>query len=261
MKDNHTQLHLPELKDTFSDRAFITKNELRSFYRAHAKDFTEQFFRRVLYALEKKQILVSLGSGMYAFKEQASRKRMFFHSPTKKLSSIHQILQKTFPYLDYLCWETSILHEFMIHQPGQNLIVVEAEKDACESVFNRLMEEYTGRVFLNPTRSMMENYVLPQPSPVIVLPLISESPRTTHDNIPLPKLEKILVDILVDENIFFAFQGVELSNIYENAFATYWLNQRTMFRYARRRKASKTLQEFIQSKTRIELVTQGKNKQ
>jgi hypothetical protein len=69
------------------------------------------------------------------------------------------------------------------------------------------------------------------------------------------------VDILVAENIFFAFQGVELSNIYENAFAAYWLNQRTMFRYARRRKAGKTLQEFIQSKTRIQLVTQGKNKQ
>ena len=261
MKDTAIQLHLPELQATFSERVSVAKNDLRSFYRIRTKDFNEQFFRRVLYALEKEQILIPLGSGMYAFKEPEVNKRKFLHSPSKELSSIHPILQKTFPYLDYLCWETRILHEFMTHQPGQNLIVVEAEKDACESVFNRLMEKYTGRVFLDPTRSLMENYVLPQASPIIVLPLISESPRTTNNNIPFPKLEKILVDILVDKNIFFAFQGAELSNIYENAFNTYWLNQRTMFRYARRRKAWKTLQEFIQTKTGIQLETKRTSKQ
>lgn len=261
MKDTSTLLHLPELKAAFSERVSIAKNELRSFYRIRTQDFNEQFFRRVLYALEKEQILVPLGSGVYVFKEQEVNKRKFLHSPSKELSSIHQILQKTFPYLDYLCWETRILHEFTTHQPGQNIIVVEAEKEACESVFNRLMEKYTGRVFLNPTRSLMENYVLPQASPIIVLPLISESPRMTHNKIYFPKLEKILVDILVDENTFFAFQGAELSNIYENAFNTYWLNQRTMFRYARRRKAGKILQEFIQTKTGMQFETKRKGKQ
>jgi hypothetical protein len=39
------------------------------------------------------------------------------------------------------------------------------------------------------------------------------------------------------------------------------LNQRTMFRYARRRKAEKTLQEFIQTKTGIQLETKRKSKQ
>ena len=261
MKDTSTLLHLPELKATFSERVSIAKNELRNFYRIRTQDFNEQFFRRVLYALEKEQILVPLGAGMYAFKGQEVNKRKFLHSPSKELSSIHQILQKTFPYLDYLCWETRILHEFTTHQPGQNIIVVEAEKEACESVFNRLMEKYIGRVFLNPTRSLMENYVLPQASPIIVLPLISESPRMAHNKIYFPKLEKILVDILVDENIFFTFQGAELSNIYENAFNTYWLNQRTMFRYARRRKAGKILQEFIQTKTGIQFETKRKGKQ
>ncbi len=261
MKNTYTQLHLPELKSTFSEHVSIAKNELRSFYRMRTDDFNEQFFRRALYALEKEQILVPLGSGMYAFKEQEVKKRKFLYSPSKELSSIHQIIQKTFPYLDYLCWETMILHEFMTHQPGQNLILVETDKDACESVFNRLMEKHTGRVFLDPSRSLMENYILPQASPIIVLPLTSEAPRTTHNNIPFPKLEKTLVDILVDKNIFFAFQGAELSNIYENAFNTYWLNQRTMFRYARRRKAGKTLQEFIQTKTGIQLEMKRKSKQ
>lgn len=261
MKDTSTQLYLPELKATYSERVSIAKNELRSFYRIRTQGFNERFFRRVLYALEKEHILVPLGSGMYALKGQEVNKRKFLHSPSKELSSIHQILQKTFPYLEYLCWETRILHEFMTHQPGQNSIIIESEKDSYESVFNRLIEKFAGRVFLDPTRSLMENYVLPQASPIIVLPLISESPRTTHNKIPFPKLEKILVDILVDENIFFAFQGAELSTIYENAFNTYWLNQRTMFRYARRRNAEKIVQEFIQTKIGIQLEVKRKSGQ
>ena len=197
---------------------------------------------------------------MHLKNKQLTRESFFTHHLRSFLQFI-KFFKKRFHTWTTYAGKQEILHEFMTHQPGQNLIVVEAEKDACESVFNRLREKYTGRVFLDPTRSLMENYVLPQASPIIVLPLISESPRTTNNNIPSPKLEKILVDILVDENIFFAFQGVELSTIYENAFNTYWLNQRTMFRYARRRKAGKTLQEFIQTKIGIQLETKRKSKQ
>jgi aminoglycoside N3'-acetyltransferase len=60
MKDTSTLLHLPELKATFSERVSIAKNELRNFYRIRTQDFNEQIFRRVLYALEKEQILVPL---------------------------------------------------------------------------------------------------------------------------------------------------------------------------------------------------------
>lgn len=262
MKNIHSQLPIPELKAIFSGYATIPKNDLRNFYRTRAQNFTELYFRRVLYALEKEHVIVPTGAGMYVFKEQeANRRGKFSHTPSKKLSSAYQILQKAFPYLDYLCWETSLLHELMTHQPGKNLIVIETEKDACESVFNGLREKYNGRVFLDPDRSMMEKYVLPQADPMIVIPLISQSPRMTDSGIPFPKLEKILVDIFVNEDIFFAFQGRELSNIYENAFTAYWVNERTMFRYASRRKAGARLREFIQKKTKIQLVLHKENDQ
>lgn len=260
MKTIHSQLQTPELKAFFSSHGTIPKNDLRNFYRTHVQNFTEQFFRRVLYALEKEKVLVPMEAGMYTFKEQeSSRKENFSYRPSKKLSAAHQTLQKAFPYLDYLCWETSLLQEFMTHQPGQNLIVIEAEKSTCESVFNGLREKYNGRVFLDPDRSMMEKYVLTQADPMIVIPLISQSPRMTNSGVPFPKLEKILVDIFVNEDTFFAFQGKELSNIYENAFATYGVNEKTMFRYAGRRKADARLREFIQKKTKIQLTLHKEN--
>ena len=260
MTNTHPQLQIQELKSVFSGHGTISKNGLRNFYRTHALNFTELFFRRVLYALENEQVIIPLGAGVYAFREQEdSPRKKFSHTPSKNLSSTHQFLQKTFTYLGYLCWETSLLHEFMTHQPGRNLFIIQPEKDACESVFNGLKEKYNGRVFLNPDRSMMEKYVLPQADPIIVIPLISQSPHMTEGGIPFPKLEKILVDIFVDEDIFFAFQGRELSNIYENAFAAYWVNERIMFRYAGRRKADARLREFIQKKTRIQLVLHKEN--
>jgi hypothetical protein len=262
MKTIHSQLQTTELKTIFSGHSAIPKNELRNFYRTHAQNFTEQFFRRILYALEKEQVFVPIGAGMYKFKEQeANRKGKYSYSPSKKLSSAHQTLQKAFLYLDYLCWETSLLHEFMIQQPRQNLIIIEAEKDACESVFNGLREKYHGKVFLDPDRSIIEKYILPQADPMIVIPLISQSPRMTNSSIPFPKLEKILVDIFVNEDIFFPFQGRELSNIYKNAFAAYWVNERTMFRYASRRTANARLRKFIQRKTKIQLVLHQESSQ
>jgi bifunctional DNA-binding transcriptional regulator/antitoxin component of YhaV-PrlF toxin-antitoxin module len=71
------------------------------------------------------------------------------------------------------------------------------------------MEKYSGRVFLKPTRSIMEMYIPHQTDPIIVIPLISQSPGTSHKGIPFPKLEKILVDTFADDNIFYAFQGEE----------------------------------------------------
>ena len=259
MKNIPTPLQIPALRNVLSGRTTIPKTELRNFYQAQSPSFNEQLFRRALYALEAKGILLPLGAGMYAVKEKTSSKAYFSYTPSKQLSSLDQVLRRAFPYLDYLCWETSLLHEFMTHQPGQSVYIVEVEKDACESVFNRLREKFSSRVFLKPTRNIMEMYVLHQTDPIIVIPLISQSPSTSHKGIPFPKLEKILVDTFADDNIFYAFQGEELSNIFTRVFDTYWVNERTMFRYASRRKTGKKLAEFIHKKTKIQLALQEKN--
>ena len=69
------------------------------------------------------------------------------------------------------------------------------------------------------------------------------------------KLEKILVDIFSDEDRFFIFHGQEMINIFDNAFSNYWINTKTLFRYAGRRKAAERLKHFINSETQIKLAT------
>jgi len=152
-----------------------------------------------------------------------------------------------------MLWETSLLHEFMLLQPGQNFTILEIEKDACESAFNFLSQEYPGRIFLAPDRSIMERYVLPQPDSILVFRLVTESPGRDVKGIPFPRLEKVLVDIFVEDDIFYFLQGEELVRIFENAFSSYWISERTLFRYARRRKASQKLRQFIFERAKVEL--------
>lgn len=55
-------------------------------------------------------------------------------------------------------------------------------------------------------------------------------------------LEKILVDILIDENLFSAQQG-ELDYIFEVAYQKFTINESKMKRYASRRNRDKELEK------------------
>jgi hypothetical protein len=100
--------------------------------------------------------------------------------------------------------------------------------------------------------------VHPVRPPVISLPdspdsQITQSPRKTVLGIPFPRLEKILVVIFVDGNKYYYFQGEKLARIFENVFSMYWINEKTLFRYAGRRMAREKLRQFIREHTQIEL--------
>jgi hypothetical protein len=257
MRENDDKICEAELRNTFSSFQSVQKSDLRNFFIQHSQAATEQSFRRFLYKLEKLQIIAPIGAGVYAFNGQTSlmttKKKRFSPGWSQDLGKLNEMFLKAFPYARYLIWETRLLHEFMLLQPGQNFYILETERDVCESAFNFLSREYSGRTFLDPTRVTMERYVLPQPDSILISRLVSESPKRIVRGIPFPKLEKILVDIFAEEDIYYFFRGEQLARIFENAFSTYFVSEKTLFRYARRRKVSAKLRQFIREHTQIEL--------
>ncbi len=223
----------------------------------HSQPATEQAFRRFLYGLEKQQIIIPIGAGIYAFHDKPSqptaKKKNFSPSWSPELLTLNEIIRKAFPYIQYLVWETKLLHEFITHQPGQNILIVQPEKDICETVFNHLSILYPSKVFLEPDHEMMTRYVLRQPNNVIISRLITQSPKKINSELPFPKLEKILVDVFVDKDMFYFFQGKGMIQIFENAIASYWVNEKTLIRYAGRRGASLPLRRFLQEKIQVNL--------
>jgi len=254
---NDLNLHLAELKSAFSGRRFFGKAELRNFYQVHSPALSDKAFRRILYALETRSLILAVDAGVYKLPNgQASlqKQKPFVPTISPELRELNDAVKAAFPYVEYLLWDTQALHEFMLHQPGRSQAILETEKDATESIFNFLYPRHTGRVFLKPDRLTFERYVLPQSKSIIVTSLITQSPRQEVESLPVPKLEKILVDVFTDEQIFYVFHGEELVHIYETAFGRYQVSQKALFRYAGRRKADQKIRDFIQHETNIQLI-------
>ena len=254
------RLHLQELTKAFSSQRFFRKTELREFFRSRLPDLTGNEFRRVLYALEKRGLIRKVDRGVYVWGKDRQNTR-----PTEKyipafsdgVKTLCSLIKENFPFLDFLIWETRILHEFMLHLPGQNQIILETERETEESVFNFLSDRRMGEVFLQPDRQMVERYILPLPESVIVSTMITQSPLRVVEGIPSPKIEKILVDVFAGDDKFFVLQGQELVHIFNAVFERFMISEKTLFRYAERRKIGQRLSTFINQETDIQLIQFG----
>jgi hypothetical protein len=243
----------------FSGQKFFGKADLRNFYQARSPALSEKAFRRILYALETRDLITSVDTGVYVLTSGHTKSRIpkkFSPTFSLELRELNDAAKTAFPYAEYLLWETRVLHEFMLHQPGQSQIILETETEVAESVFNFLNARFEGRVFLQPDRVTFERYILPRSDSIIVTPLFTQSPHQRVEDIPTPKIEKILVDIFTDEEIFYVFHGEELTHIFETAFEHYQVSQKTIFRYAKRRNADRKIRDFLQQKTNIQLIQQ-----
>jgi hypothetical protein len=257
MKTNKSTLSISKLLDTFSQRELVRKVELRNFYDLEIPELTEQTFRRILYFLEKERCIIPLGAGIYGLSNPSlpSNKNKFVPDLSLAAQELSADVRRTFPYTQYLTWETRVLHEFMIHQPGQNQIILEIEKDAAESVFHKLNELLPGNIFLEPDKTTFERYVMNSPGSILLLHSFTQAPTIKSEGVVTARLEKILVDIFSDEDRFYIFHGQEMIHIFENAFSRYWINPKTLFRYAGRRRAAEKLRYFLNIETRINLST------
>ena len=63
--------------------------------------------------------------------------------------------------------------------------------------------------------------------------------------VPVATLEKIMVDLFADENLYHFYQGSELINIYEKILERYSINFTKFFSYAIRRKKEQEIKQFM----------------
>ncbi|RLD85139.1 MAG: hypothetical protein DRJ07_03660, partial [Bacteroidetes bacterium] len=116
------------------------------------------------------------------------------------------------------------------------------EKDAVEQVFNKLNESIKN-VFLDPDTEIFERYIHNVNEAIIIKTLVSESPLRKVHKIKIPSLEKLLVDMLIDVDVFAAQQG-ELEFIYKTSFKKFQINKNKMKRYAIRRNREKRMKKL-----------------
>lgn len=215
-------------------------SDITEFYRSFEGDLKKSTINWRVYKLVHDGILERIGRGTFKIR----KRNKFLPEIAKSLRSIHQRVKTNFPYAEICSWNTSVLNQFMVHQPARFFTLVETEKDVVQPVFHQLKES-TLHVFLNPGKELLENYLSDQKDAIIVKPLISESPLLQTEKIVTATLEKILVDIYCDKELFTAFQGSELRRIFKEAFHRYTINEKALLRYADRRKRKNELKGYL----------------
>lgn len=185
-------------------------------------------------------VLKRVGRGKYELGHQT----IYIPPTSPKVRELYKYIKRSYPLLDICVWHTSCLNHFMLHQPARFNMMVEVERDAEESVFYHLKEK-TKNVFLNPSEEVYHNYIAGKRDSIIITTLISEAPTQISNNVNIPTLEKILVDIFCDRLIFSPQQGAEMNHIWLNALETYTINFSTLLRYADRRGRKKAVNDYI----------------
>lgn len=199
-------------------------------YLSGKADINKSALSWYLHKLVDENFLVRTGRGIYA----RVMKQSFAPVASKEAARTCSEVQEHFPFARFCVYQGEIIGPLQHHLYSNAVIYVETGRDNAESVFNYLKE--TGReVYLRPDRDMIYRYIDMDRPVCFVKNLVSEAPLQKIDGVPMPTVEKLLVDILRDAD-FFYLRGVESEHIIENAFNLYEINRSRLFRYAERRK-------------------------
>ncbi|MDA3837755.1 MAG: type IV toxin-antitoxin system AbiEi family antitoxin domain-containing protein [Candidatus Delongbacteria bacterium] len=216
--------------DYFKNQKSFSNKEIYNYFVKLNPDVKKSTVNWRISHLVSKGVLTRIGRGIYTL----GAERKFVHSITNKERNISKDIIKNYPYLKHCIWNLSAIKEFLQHIISVNFTIVEIEREAVQSVYNHL-KGFNANVFLEPSEYLLEDHVINLKNSIIVKSLVSESPVTLQEKVPVPDLEKILVDIVSEKELFYFLQGNEKINIFQNAIDKYTINYDKLKRYAKRR--------------------------
>lgn len=213
----------------------ISKAKLVDSILSDFPELKESTVNVYLSRLKKEGVISNPARGLYTLKG----KKRYNPLIDIKLKRLYNKIKKEYPFAEYCIWNTKWLNEFMRHQPFKFYTVLELDKDVTESVFYTL-KELGKQVFIEPDAETFDLYISNSEDVIILKHLISEAPLQEIENVAVPTIEKLLVDMIIDTKMYAAQQN-EIESIYANVFGKYEVNKNKMKRYAYRRNREKEI--------------------
>jgi len=229
-----------QLINYFQQQSIITMGDFRNYFRAKQPSIKDTTIRGRIHDLKQAGLVQSAGRGKYTFQTKATFQPMRSPAIKKVATLIHQHFD-----IDYCISSTEWLGEFSLHQAFQHILLLEVEKEFLRDTFDVIRNNSKQEVYLSPDKKIFDLYVSSADSPIVLKALPGRAPIKEVSNTKVSSLEKMLVDLFVDEQTFYAYQGQEMVHIFEKAIQLYQLDYSRLFGYAARRKKKKGLQQFL----------------
>lgn len=218
----------------------------RTFTRRDYVDIMSEYYHltepQIAYDLQKRLNegkIVRTGHGEYS---EHVKKHLYIHEYSELANKIARIINADYYDLDFRILELFQLNEFVNHQIANNTVFVYVENGYVDSVFERLFREYPGRVMFKP--NLDDYYRYWQKDQIVVLRLPSEAPKD-HKQPWRMKLEQLLVEVMTDKLVSHVVPDEEKHSIVCDAFQNYLVDERSMYRYARRKGVEQKMHEMI----------------
>ena len=227
--------------ELFGPGHVLSFRDLKTCYEKwNGKTVSDSTFRVTLHRMKKKGVITPVKRGWYKI-ESEQRFLLPVGDEEKKISA-H--IESEFPFAEWAIWSSSLFDRFASFQSVKEYHFLEMENGSEESAFYLLQEHYLENLFLKPDEEIWSNYVIKADKPLIIKTLISESPVEVNAGIPVPAIEKVLVDLFADELYFHPWLG-ERDRIMKEVFELTTVNLSVLMRYASRRNRKSYFKEYI----------------
>lgn len=248
-------MKLEKIIEQLKPNTTISRKEYDEIVRKMVPNISERTIYWQLARLQEMGVVQKVSQNSFHVKGNQSEKREYFYDYSKEMKKMVDMIKSEYPLVDFQVWEFVQLNEFVNHQIGKNVFFIEVEHQLQESIFNRL-KEYYSRILFCPKEDMFYQYF--EENMVVIQRLLSETPKTKFEENGCG-LEKLLVDLFSNKLTGQLIERAEYPGIFEEAFHKYYIDEKKLFRYARRRNVEKEIKEFIQKETNIQLLTEEKN--
>lgn len=181
-------------KDTLYTRKQIY-NELKRIKPTLSKDS----FNWMINKLVKEGVLRREQRGIYVpwnNSNCSSEKNIYAPQYSKKSNEIAMAIGDEFPLVDFVCFESVQLNEFLNHMIEQNTFFIMVERDALDSFFRYLQEQDFGNILIKPRNQEWDAYWTRDS--IVLLNLVSEHPRNTEVKHGI-SIEQLLVDVVAEK--------------------------------------------------------------
>ena len=183
-----------------------------------------------------------IGRGVYTLQSANT----FIVKANTKTRSLYRSLSSQFPFADFCVYSADVITPLLHDMMPNKTLYVETNRDTIQSVFDMLLPKYNGRIFLAPTKEIATTYIDFSKENIIVKPLVTEAPLSLDGKVPVPTLEKLLVDTRIDAD-FYYLQGYENLEMLRTAISHYDVNRNRLLRYADRRNTKNSIQKDLET--------------
>lgn len=227
----------------------ITAPIFKEYWEKEYGSISDSTIRGKLAQLTQKGKLKRIGSGEYRYIADGIITPFSIAIQSKILDRAAWYTLGYKPFIKVCVWETSIINNYAVHVPAVNFGVIEVEKELVELVYNHLnsSDYFGGKVFLDindPNFQRLGRNKDIEKRPILLKRMVGAAPlQKIEEGYYHPKIEKIIVDLVVDRQHFLAYSLVDISNIFAILFNNHPVNTDTLNNYSKYRNAGEEVKE------------------